>query len=54
VVVDELDIISTSITPHEADPPLVVHTDAVLASAVPAQRLETVSRWDAEVIEGGR
>lgn len=51
VVVDDRDVMRVAIPPDEAHPPLVVDTDAVLAGAVAAQLLQTITRWDAEVIE---
>jgi hypothetical protein len=51
VVVDELDILRTSLSPDEADAPLVVHPDAVLTAAVACQPLEPVARRDAQVLD---
>jgi hypothetical protein len=40
VVVHDLDTFRTSVGPGEADPPLVVDPDAVLAPSVALQRLQ--------------
>jgi hypothetical protein len=42
VVVDEFDIICTSISPDEADTPLRVHTDAVLSASVADETLQLI------------
>lgn len=51
MVVDQLDILCTTVLPHEADPPLVVDPDAVLPLAVTLELLETVTRWDSEIFD---
>lgn len=51
VVVHDRDVIRVAVPPDETHPPLVVDPDAVLAGAVAAQLLQTVARWDAEVVE---
>jgi hypothetical protein len=51
VVVDDLHILCTCIGPTEADPPLLVDSDAVLAFPVSFQLLQTVAGWDPEVIQ---
>lgn len=58
VVVDDLDAVGVAVLPDEAESPLVVDADGVLADAVPLQRFEPGGRrsaWGAEVAEvGGR
>src|SRR3954447_483473 len=51
VVVDDLDLVSVPIAPLEADPPLVVDTDAVLARPLAAQALQPVPRGDLEILK---
>lgn len=51
VVVDYLDVFGASLGPGEADPPLVIDPDAVLASAVALQRFQPVARRHAEIVE---
>ena len=53
VVVDELDIIRTSFMPGEAESPLGVDPNAVLAASIASQSLEPVARWDAQVFDIG-
>jgi len=45
MIIDDLDIDGTGGTfrPFEANPPLVIDADAVLALSVPSQRFETVA-----------
>jgi len=51
VVVDDLDVPGVTPRPAEADPPLVVDSDAVLALSIALERLEPVSRRDLEILE---
>jgi hypothetical protein len=43
MIVDDFDIAWSSVLPHEADAPLVVDPDAVLAFAPPLQCFQAVS-----------
>jgi hypothetical protein len=52
VIVGDFDIYWPSGCPREADAPLVVDSDAVLAFSVALQLFETVARWNAQVIDG--
>jgi len=51
VVVDEFDIFCTSISPDEADPPLRVHTNAVLSTTVADEPLQSVPRRYPEILD---
>src|SRR5699024_2005302 len=51
VVVDEFDIVRTSLSPNEADPPLRVHPDAVLPASIASQLLETVAGRDPKILD---
>jgi hypothetical protein len=51
VVVAEFDIVRVSVLPAEADPPLVVHANAVLSFAVARKCLEPVARRDTQIVE---
>jgi hypothetical protein len=44
MVVRDLNVLWPSVGPPEADPPLLVHPDAVLACAIASQLLQPVSR----------
>jgi len=54
VIVDDLDIVRVGSDPAEADAPLIVDSDAVLASPVPGELLKAVRGRDAEIEEAGR
>jgi hypothetical protein len=54
VVIDEFDIIRTSVLPHEADPPLVIDPDAVLTSPVTFESFKPIAGRDSEVFEISR
>ena len=54
MVVDDFYIVCVSACPPEADAPLVVDADAVLAGPIASQFLEAVGGWNAEVKETGR
>lgn len=51
VVLDEFDIICTSISPDEADTPLRIHTDAVLSAPVTNETLQPIPGRDSQIIE---
>src|SRR5690625_2545166 len=51
VVVDEFDIVRTSISPDEAETPLRVHSDAVLSTTIPDEAFQAVPRWDPQVLD---
>jgi hypothetical protein len=52
--VDDLDVVRVGSEPAEADAPLIVDPDAVLASPVAGEFLKAVRGRDAEVEEAGR
>jgi hypothetical protein len=52
VIVDDLDVEGIGGAPDEADAPLIVDADAVLACTVSLERLEPVAGRDAKVGEG--
>lgn len=51
-VVDDLDDLGAGVSPYEADPPLLVDADAVLAGSIASQCFEPVVGRDPQVIEG--
>src|SRR5690625_1583920 len=51
VVVDEFDIVRTSISPDEAETPLRVDADAVLSASVADQTLQVVARRGPGVLD---
>jgi len=48
VVIDDLDQFG-AVTPHEANPPLIIDPDAVLPATVPSQRFEPIAGWRPQV-----
>ena len=52
VVVDDLDVEGIGGAPDEADAPLIVDADAVLASTIALERLEPIAGRNAQVGEG--
>ena len=53
MIVHDLDLVGVAVLPDEADPPLIIDADAVLAAASTLERLEPVARRDAQVLERG-
>lgn len=51
VIVDEFDILSTSIVPGEADPPLIIDSNAVLPRPVVFQRLQPIAGRHTQRVE---
>jgi hypothetical protein len=54
VIVHYLNIVRVSFTPGEADPPLVVDADTVLAVTIAFQRLQPITPNRAKVRQAGR
>ncbi len=54
MVVDDFDILSASVLPNKAHPPLVIDADAVLARAVAPQKFEPIAGWDFQVLQHPR
>jgi hypothetical protein len=53
VVIDDFDFMGAVCFPAEADSPLVIDADGVLAFPVALERFEAIAGRDGEVIEGG-
>lgn len=51
MVVDDQDIVGVSIFPAEADTPLLVDSNAILPGSFACQLLQTIARWDSEVVQ---
>ena len=49
MVVRNRDLFGPCLRPSKADPPLIVHPDAVLTSSVAAELLESIARWNPKV-----
>ena len=54
MIVDDLDLFGPIPRPYEADAPLRIYTDAVLALSVVSQSLKAVSRRNLQVIKNCR
>jgi hypothetical protein len=51
VIVNDLDLVRIAILPTEADSPLVIDADAVLARAITAELLEAIPRRHPEILQ---
>jgi len=51
VIVDNLNVMGVPIFPPEANAPLVIHTNAVLAGTSSLQFLEPVPGWHSQVVQ---
>jgi len=51
VVIHDLDVLGTVVSPGEADTPLIIDPDAVLPDSIAPQRLQTIARRHSELIE---
>jgi hypothetical protein len=51
MIVDDLNLLSAAIAPYEANPPLIVDSDRVLASAVALERFEPIARRLTQIIQ---
>jgi hypothetical protein len=53
VDVNDLDLLWPCFCPDKAGPELVVDADAVLAMAVPLERLQAIAWWNLSIVEAG-
>jgi hypothetical protein len=53
MVINNFDIISVAFAPGEADPPLVVDSDAPLPFSIAVQFLESITRRYSEILDLG-
>lgn len=51
VVVDDLDIVSVAVNPHETDAPLIIDPDAVLVPPISTEPLKPVPRWVPQIAD---
>jgi hypothetical protein len=51
MVVHNLDITSIALSPHKTNPPLIVNSNAVLPPSISTQGFQTVSWWNAQIIQ---
>jgi hypothetical protein len=54
VVIHDLDIVSVTRFPAEANAPLIVDPNAPLSRAITSKPLKAVSRWNSEIVQGDR
>jgi hypothetical protein len=54
VVVDDFDILRSSGSPYETDPPLIIDPNAVLARSVGFERFQTVAGRHAQIVQVSR
>jgi hypothetical protein len=54
MVVDDPDIVGSSVMPSKADPPLLVDPNAVLAASITLWRFEPVARRPAQIAQRPR
>ena len=54
MIIDDFHIVGIAPEPAEADAPLVIDADAVLADAVAMEPLEAIPRGDSEVLKAHR
>jgi hypothetical protein len=50
MIIDDLDIVSVALAPHETDSPLIVDPDAVLTLAVAAKLLQPVAGRNPQIL----
>jgi hypothetical protein len=51
VVVDDCNVERITVSPTEANAPLIVHADAVLSGSVALQSLQAVPRWNPQILK---
>ena len=53
MVVDDFNLVSVSLSPHEADTPLIVDPNAMLAFSIPVKSFEPIPGWRREITKLG-
>jgi hypothetical protein len=53
VIIDDLNVVGVAAGPAEADSPLVVDSDAVLAQSIAGELLQSIGGWNAQVEQTG-
>lgn len=51
MIVDNLNVLRSSIGPTKANAPLVIDADAMLTTAIPLEVLQTIARWGSQELE---
>jgi len=51
MIINDLDVLSASVRPTEADAELVVYPDAMLSRPVTSEGFQAITRWHAEIIQ---
>jgi len=51
MVIHDLNVRCSGLRPAEADPPLIVDTNAVLACSISTKRFEAISRWNPKIVK---
>jgi hypothetical protein len=49
MIIHDFHLFCMPFSPHEANAPLVIDTDAVLSFAIPFQRYQPIQRWQPKV-----
>ena len=52
MVIDDLNVVCVAIPPSEADPPLIVDPDAVLALAISLERFKPITGRRPKIVKG--
>jgi hypothetical protein len=50
MIIDDFHLFCMPFSPHEADAPLVIDTDAVPLFPIPLQNFQPIRRWQAQVL----
>jgi len=51
VIVAKLDVVGIAVDESKTNPPLVVHGNRVLANSVAFQRMQTIARWNFQIVQ---
>ena len=54
MVINDFDLLWPGFHPDKAEPELVIDADAVLAMAVPLERLQAIAWWNLQIVEASR
>ena len=51
MIIHDLNVEGVAVLPAKADPPLIIDVNAMLAGPTAFELLQTVARWNAEILE---
>ena len=51
MIIDDFDVVGVPVGPSEADAPLIIDPNAVLAGSISAQLFQAIAGWDTKIVQ---